>query len=937
MPTLRHPAPLQPRIRVCFAAVFAILGAFGSAPAAVDFVRDVRPVLEKHCFTCHGTEKQKGGLRLDVKSAAFKGGEDHGPSIVPGNPSASPLVNAVRSEGDLKMPPKGERLSAVEAQMLARWVEEGARWPDGVDTVQVADPRNHWAFRQPTHPEVPQPKNPTWARDAMDRFILHRLEREGLEPAPAADRAAWLRRVTYGVTGLPPTPEQRLAFESDARPDAYERVVDTLLASPRYGEHWAQHWLDLVRYADTHGFEVNTERPNAWPYRDYVIRAFNSDTPYPQFVREQIAGDALGQDAATGFLVTASVLLPGQIGKDDASKRLARQDSLDEIVVNVGQTFLGVSIGCARCHHHKFDPISSKDYYAMQSFFAGVTYEDREMQTPEATAAREKARALRTQLAELEKNLGALVPMALAGVARPVVNARKNVDRFPPVRTRRLRFSIEATNQLEPCLDELEVLNTDGVNVALAKAGAQVTASGQRFEAGRHELRFVNDGQFGNSSSWMSDQPGKGWVLLAFAQEHALERVIWSRDREGKLRDRLATRYAIEVETGDGGWQRVADSSDRTRPLPENPTNKPETFDPSGLSASDSEKGRAFFAQKQKIGAELKAIENATKVFAGGFRSPDAIHILHRGDPEQPKEPVTPAVPEKLGALRLEADTGEQERRRALAEWLVAADNPLVARVIVNRIWQWHFGTGLVDTPSDFGLMGSRPTHPELLDWLADEFVREGWSFKQLHRRILLSATYRQSSRFLPGAAAKDSDARLLWRFPPRRLEAENIRDSLLAVCGRLNTEMYGRGFNLFQQRGGLAGFVPVEALGPENSKRMIYAHKVRREPDAVFGAFDCPDAGLSTSRRRESMTPIQALNLLNSRFTLEVSQHFAERVLREAGPDPQNQIQRAYALALCRDATAEEVADALPEVQTQGAVVLCRALFNSNEFLFLP
>lgn len=931
--------PSHPRNRLWACALLACAFLSGKrSDAAVDFVREVRPVLEKHCFSCHGAEKQKGGLRLDVKSAAFRGGEDHGPGIVPGKSGESPIVAAVRGEQeDFKMPPKGERLTESEIGVLARWVDEGAVWPEGADTVRLSDPRQHWAFQRPSRPEEPQPKNMVWIRDGLDRFVLHRLEREGLNPAPEATRAAWLRRVSYDLTGLPPTPEQRIAFEGDTRPDAYECMVDALLASPHYGEHWAQHWLDLVRYADTHGFEVNTERPNAWPYRDYVIRAMNADTPYPQFVREQIAGDSLGQDAATGFLVTASVLLPGQIGKDDASKRLARQDSLDEIVVNVGQTFLGLSIGCARCHHHKFDPISSKDYYAMQSFFSGVEYGDREMQTPEAGAARRHAADLRQQIAQLEKMLADLEPVALSGAARPGVSARVNVDRFVPVRARRVRFTVETTNSLEPCIDELEIFTPDGVNVALASAGAVVTASGQKISVDRHELRLVNDGRYGNVSSWMSDEQGKGWVEVQLPGEQTLERVVWSRDREGKLKDRLATRYHIEVETEGGVWKRVADASDRIRPAPANPANKPEAFDETGLSESDRQKGRALFSQKQKLGGELKRVEDSFRIFAGVFRAPDAIRVLHRGDPEQPKDPVVPAVPEALGALRLGPEAREQERRLTLANWIVAEDNPLVARVMVNRVWQWHFGTGFVDTPSDFGMVGSRPTHPELLDWLAGEFIRSGWSLKQLHRRIVLSATYRQSSRFDAAAAAKDSEARLLWRFPPRRLEAENIRDSVLAVCGQLNTEMYGRGFNLFHQRGGLAGFTPVEVFERENSKRMIYAHKVRREPDAVFGAFDCPDAGLSTSRRRESMTPIQALNLLNSRFTLEVSRHFAERVQHECGTEVRDQIQRAYALALGREATAEEVSEAVPAVKTQGVISLCRALLNSNEFLFLP
>ncbi|HEX8202306.1 MAG TPA: DUF1549 domain-containing protein, partial [Isosphaeraceae bacterium] len=355
-------------------------------PAAVDFVRDVRPILRRHCYACHGPNKRRSGLRLDVKAGAFAEGAS-GPAIVPGAAADSPLIWFVSGEDErLVMPPKGDRLSAAEVGTLISWIDQGASWPDGLDGGTPEDPRDHWSFRPRTSPEPPAPADGNWPRNGIDRFILRRLEDEGLRPAPEADRAAWLRRASFDLTGLPPTPERVAAFVADPRPDAHERILDELLASPRYGERWAQHWLDVVRYADTHGFEVNTERPNAWPYRDYVIRAFNADTPYDRFVREQVAGDALGRDEATGFLVTASVLLPGQIGKDAPSMRRARQDALDEIVTNTGLTFLGLSLGCARCHDHKFDPVSQGDYYAMQAFFAGVEYGERPLRTPEAEA-----------------------------------------------------------------------------------------------------------------------------------------------------------------------------------------------------------------------------------------------------------------------------------------------------------------------------------------------------------------------------------------------------------------------------------------------------------------------------------------------------------------------------------------------------------------------
>jgi mono/diheme cytochrome c family protein len=736
----------------------------GDGPAPVDFVREVRPIFEKHCHACHGPMRQRSGLRLDRRSSALKGGDVYGPSVVPGKAAESPLFQLVSGANeDLRMPPKGDPLPAAEVATLARWIDEGAPWPEEAGHDESADAQLHWSFQPLSHPIPPTTADGTWPRNPIDRFILARLENEGLRPAPEADRATWLRRVSLDLTGLPPSPERVASFLTDARPDAFERVVDELLASPHHGERWAQHWLDVVRYADTHGFEVNTERPHAWPYRDYVIAALNAGTPYDRFIREQLAGDATEQDAATGFLVTASVLLPGQIGADEPSKRLARQDALDEIVTNTGLTFLGLSLGCARCHDHKFDPISQRDYYAMQAVFAGVEYGDRPLRTPAADALRDEAARIRREIARVDRRLASLA-----------------------------------------------------------------------------------------------------------------------------------------------------------------------------LPAEVREAGRLMGLRKSLAG-KLGATEVGQYVFAGTFRAPDVIHRLHRGDPEQPREEVAPAVPRVLGTIELASATPEAERRGALAGWIASPGNPLTARVMVNRIWQGHFGTGLVETSSDFGRHGARPSHPELLDWLASEFIRSGWSIKHMHRLIVLSAAYRQSSRIDPAARAKDADARLLWRFPSRRLEAEAIRDAMLAVSGRLNPRMGGPGFNMFQQRGGLSGFTPIESYSGDGLRRMIYAHKVRRERDAVFGAFDCPDGGQSTARRRESNTPIQALNLFNSPFTADVSAAFAERVRGEAGTDAAAQVRRAYQLALGRDPEDDELDEAIPVVREHGLAALGRALFNCNEFLSLP
>ncbi|MBI1345822.1 DUF1553 domain-containing protein [bacterium] len=907
-----------------------------AAAESPDFVRDVRPILQKHCYSCHAAEKQKSGYRLDIKAAAFRGGELYGASLKPGDLAASPLFQFIADpNADLQMPPDGERLSTAEIETLKRWIEGGANWPDGVDLATLEDRTDHWSFHPVKRAELPSVGQTAWPRNEIDHFILSRLEAAGLEPSAETDRVSWLRRVYLNLIGLPPTPEQVAAFVDDTRPDAYARVVDELLQSPRYGERWAQHWLDVVRYADTHGFEVNTERPNAWPYRDYVIRALNNDTPYDRFIREQIVGDALGVDAATGFLITASVLLPGQIGKDEPSKRLARQDSIDEIVVNVGQTFLGLSVGCARCHDHKFDPISQRDYYAMQALVAGVEYEERVPDTPEVRAIREAAATDQKRLAVVDAELAQYVPLAGSGATRPMINARQNVDRFAPREAQRLKLTILATNNLEPCIDELEIFNTSGENIALASRGAKVTSSGDNVSPNRHELRFLNDGEYGNSRSWMSNEMGRGWVTVELAEPQMIQRVHWGRDRQGKFTDRLAIDYRLEVSSSDGSWHDVATAADREPYAPNAPKSQVTTLE--GLTDEERSIAAPLLAERELLQKQIQAAEQLPRYFAGQFRTPDDIHLLSRGDPEQPKERAIPAVLSTFGTVNLTSEAGDRERRVALADWIANPGHPLTARVMVNRIWQGHFGVGLVETASDFGRSGMPASHPELHDWLADEFVQSGWSIKELHRRIVLSATYRQSSAYRETPAQQDADVRLLWRFPPRRLDAEILRDSMLATSGQLDLTMYGRGFDLFNQRGGLSGFTPVEHFTGQGLRRMIYAHKVRRERDAVFGAFDCPDAGQSTARRRESTTPLQALNLLNSGFTLDCAAALQSRVIREVGADPADQIRRAYQLVLNRDPVDEELADCLVVVQEHDLTVLCRALYNSNEALFLP
>ena len=906
---------------------------------AIDFESQVRPIFQRHCYECHSGDNSDSGLRLDVRDAAFAGGELYGAAIEPGNAARSPLFMFVSDEdADLQMPPEGPRLLDGEIDILRRWINEGASWPEGIDTGVVTDPRDHWAFR-PLRSQSPPvltsqdlERFEHWGREPIDRFVLKRLEEAGLTPSPEAKRDAWLRRVTFDLTGLPPTPDEVRQFLEDPRPDAYERVVDRLFASPTYGERMAQHWLDVVRYADTHGFEVNTERPNAWPYRDYVIDAFNRDTPFDQLVREQIVGDQIQKDAATGFLITASVLLPGQIGQDEPSKRLARQDSIDEIVVNLGQSFLGLSIGCARCHSHKFDPISQRDYYAMQAFVAGVEYEDRsvvDVDSEKDAVRRREALSIATS------ELAQLVPMFNSGNGRPAINPMLNIERFESISADRVRLTILKTNRLEPCIDEFEVIDSEGNNIALASLGATVTASGSNTAPNRHELRFVNDGQYGNSRSWMSNEVGGGWVELQLPHAAEIKRIQWGRDRFREFPDRLAIEYRIEVALDEGPWVTVATHEDRAQ-YDELTAKKPVGEFPDDPALA--QKAEASFTELDSL---LQAVKNNPEggrlVFAGRFRTPDMIRLLRRGDPEQPMDEVLPAVPEVLGDLQLNQESSDGQRRKELADWISSGDNPLTARVFANRLWQWHFGTGPVDTPNDFGRHGSLPTHPELLDYLAMELVDSHWSYRTIQRRIVLSATYRQSAAFDPEKAAVDADTRLLWRYPRRRLDGESLHDATLAIAGQLECSMGGPGYDLFDKRGGLSGFNPIEVIGEKNCRRMIYAHRVRRERDAVFGTFDCPDGGQSTPIRRESTTPIQALNLMNSPMLIQLSQKCANVVQAKYPNSIDKQIEEVFLKTLARVPTVAEQDSLKPIVEREGLVPLCRALFNSNEFVYLP
>ena len=975
----------------------AVLGADNPNPLppaatrAVDFVQDIQPIFKSRCFSCHDGAKQRGGLRLDVKSAALKGGESYAPAIVPGKSADSPLVRFVAGlEDGLLMPPEGDRLTAEQIGLLRAWIDQGAKWPDSA--AGIDDPASHWSFQPVQRPAVPVISN-RWTRSPVDAFVIQRLSPgkttdggdspPSLDPSPEADRVTLIRRLSFDLLGLPPSPDEVADFVTDPHPDAYERLVDRLLASPHFGERWARHWLDVVRFAESDGFETNQPRPNAWPYRDYVIRAFNDDKPFDQFITEQLAGDTLGVDEATGFIVGGAydrVKSP-----DPGLTAQQRADELHDMVSTTGSALMGLTVGCARCHNHKFDPISQVDYYSMKAVFAGVQHGDRPLASDNVEQHREQIARVNAELNEIERALWAFEPLAVvAGPVRrgspdpaetpdrrsplrPAVQRRTNVDRFAPTRAKFVRFTIDETNGgAQPCLDEVEVFTTEAKprNVALAAHGTKVASASNLPGYEIHQLPHVHDGRYGNGASWISNEAGRGWVLFEFPVAVEIDRVLWSRDRpaDGKFSDRIATKYRIEIGMTADKMHVVATADDR-QPFGSTTTPPPAR----GLvNGQDQREAERLTARQAALNETLRQLTTPSQVYAGRFATPEPTHRFHRGDPLQPKEPLAPASLASFGQTwTLPLDAPEATRRRQLAQWITNPAHPLTARVLVNRFWHFHFGQGLVTTPSDFGRNGARPSHPELLDWMAGEVVSdqrsvvskkeespaakssaftehrtlkiENSSPKRLHRLLVTSATYRQNGTPRPDGMLADAGSRLLWRFPPRRLEAEPLRDAILSVCGNLDDRMGGPGFDLFEPN---TNYVKVynsrHEFGPAEWRRMVYQSKPRMQLDDTFGQFDCPDAGQITPKRTSSITALQALNLLNSHFIVQQSALFARRLEQDAGADPQPQIHRAFSLTFLRAPSDEEQAASTQFIKQHGLPAFCRALLNANEFLFV-
>ena len=994
-----------------FSALPHLVAAAAPPEAAIAFRHEVAPLLVARCLECHSGESAEGGLALDTPEGLAAGG-DSGPAISGDGARGSLLWQRVDAE---EMPPE-HPLSAEEKAALARWIDAGATWQGGpLDLFAVSSDsragRDWWSL-QPLEP--PQPPaveaHASWARGPIDAFLLRGLERAGLSPAPQADPRTLLRRLFFDLVGLPPSPEQIDAFAADPSDEAYLGFVDDLLASPAYGERWGRHWLDVVRFGESDGFERNFQREHAWPYRDWVIAALNSDMPYDEFVRRQLIGDQTvgGREgaAATGFW-TAGVHNT-VVGGSERMKKLARQDEIEEVLGTIGQTFVGLTFNCARCHDHKFDPVTQREYYQLASAISGLGHGERLIELP---AEQEKLATLVATLGDLRGDLAALES---AGRQR-VLSARDAGDApqpSPPAAMARWEFedslddsigSLHGTAvgnaRLEDgalVLDGQSFVETAPIDRDLGEktleawiqlgsldqgGGAAVsveTLDGQLFDAivfGEREPRRWMTGSNGFSRS--DSFAGSDEVEAADRPVHLA--IVYRADgtiecfrdgipygqptQPGPLLTYEAGRsevlFGLRHRPGGGNrflsgrllqaalYDRALDAEEVARAAASGSDHVSEGELVAALTASEQESRtrlKAAIVEAEAARAE-QARQARLRVYTLTPSGGETVQLLARGDPALAGDVVAPGTTAAVSSLTadfgLPPDAAEAARRQQLAAWITSRDNPLFFRVIVNRIWHHHFGVGIVDSPSDFGFNGGRPSHPELLEFLASRFRDQGQSLKWLHREIVSSATYQQASHPSetdPKAAGIDANNRLLWKGPVRRLEAESIRDSMLAVAGVLQPHAGGPGFKdvSITLNNGTTYYEPANVDSEACFYRTVYRFSPRGDRPALLESFDCPDPSSTAPKRSVTTTPLQSLSLLNNAFVLRLAELLADRVAADAGESLDAQVDHAWRRVIGRLPTADERALSLQLVARHGLPALCRGLFNTTEFVVI-
>ena len=893
-----------------------------------DFDLDVKPILVKHCILCHGPGKQESGYRIDRFQTMLSAGDSGRPAIVPGDAIKSHLYQRITTtDPNVRMPPKGEALSPQERSIILNWINRGVNGP----RYQINNPKtDHWSFQQLQHTTPPSPANTTQIRNQVDQFVQAKLELNGLTLSPPADRYTLIRRAFIVMLGLQPTPEEIKAFTNNKSPEAYAQLVESILANPHYGERWAQHWLDCVRYAESTGYEINKAIPNIYPYRDYVIRAFNADLPYDQFLREQIAGDLFGTDAATGLLMVGPH--DTNPSPDPRLTAMQFQDGHDEIIKTISAVTMGLTLGCARCHDHKFDPLTQEDYYKIQAVFAGVSYGSRGEQGVEFDQMNQEADRLLPEIEELRATAERL--RTKHNLSAPL-DVREYDETFTPVRTQRIKFLINNTTDGNAAeLDDVEIWtqassDSESVNVAHRDRGATAASSPTAKGNQGKSADLLLDGSRQLLLYFKAADTKDVWFQITFKQAYTINRItIKPRGRA------VPADYQIQYEGADDEWITLIDSHNRYPHITD-------TRDADTLRLKDvSDKGRAEIAKNtaylRNLTTRYDQLRKGPQIYTGRFHTPRRTLLMLGGDPQKPGDAVPPGFISSIGSLDIGDETPDSERRLALASSIASRDNPLTARVITNRIWQHYFGTGIVDTPSDFGINGGSPSHPELLDWLSRHLIDNDWSLKQLHRVLLMSATFRQSSTTNTRAFKVDSQSRLLWRFPPRRLEAEVLRDTILKASDKLNLEQFGPPFNFFEERTSpFAKPIPIKHFDDSGWRRMIYGEKQRLTSVGVFGVFDCPDASQMTPKRSNSTSAIQALALFNSEFVNRHAGFLAS--LSSADPATINsQIEVAFLRTLSRPPTEQELKTLIPFVRNNGLTALGRILFNLNEFAFI-
>lgn len=929
------------------------------APTAVDFARDVAPLFQQHCIRCHSPAISKG----DVSVTTAEGLADY---LVAGDAEDSYLIELVTAEGGERpaMPQEGEPLSEEHVSVLRRWIDGGAQWPEGLVIRERSKADSLWWSLQPlasVEPPAPADLPETWQANPVDRFVFAALAERQLRPNPPAERAELIRRATYDLTGLPPAPEEVADFVADPDPDAYERLLDRLLDSPHYGQRWGRHWLDVVRFGESRGFERNEIIDNLWPFRDYVIRSFNEDKPLDRLIREHLAGDVLGSgdpqvEVGVAFLVSGPY---DDVGNQDVAQAAQiRANTIDEIIGATSEAFLGLTVACARCHDHKFDPIEQRDYYAWYATFAGVRHGQRPVGSEEIRrAAAAELGTLEARRKELAQQREALQQAILtraqgrldehaAGWTRPPVSRRGTEERFAPVLVRYVKLVVEGQENSPEArsgyhLDEFEVW-TDGENprnVALAAGGATAHGASRKPDdfAAAYSADLTIDGGFG--ARWIAAGPE---LTITLPQAESIERVFFSSDRTGAAGDHsvatFVSEYRVLVSPDGDSWAEVADSRDRQ---PVNEAHRRKRLLDGETTPAERQRLEDLGRQVAGLQQQIAAVPPPNVWWVGTTEaSPGPFHVFLGGDPRRLGEEVTPgslkALSHATPAYRLDS-ADESRRRLALADWIVHPENPLTPRVLANRLWHYHFGTGIVDTPSDFGYMGGKPTHPQLLDWLAGQLHAHGWRLKPLHKLIMTSEAYRQSSQYREQAAAADADARYLWRFPPRRLSAEEIRDTLLAVAGQLDPAMGGPGFQLYRyMQDNVATYVPLDQHGPETYRRAVYHQNARAARIDLLSDFDGPDCAFAVPRRTATTTPLQALTMLNHRFTLDMAEQLAERVRREGGGQDEPSVRRAFVLCFAREPSDGEAKACLELVRQHGLAALCRVLLNTSELIYV-